>query len=105
MLRIRNTDKLMGKGFYSHGLNWEVTHVIACIDPAQYIFTIENYDNAVYYKFELFTKEVATPGEYRMDTIDRTNKIIDSNLIKVDNIKTRDSMLTELKFIVDKMYK
>jgi len=103
MLTITNTDKLLDKGFYSNGCNWVVTHVKE--NYSSYHITVENMINAVYYKFELFRVTISPTVEYTMNTIDITNNIIDRNLIKVDNIKTRDSMLMELKFIVDKMYK
>jgi hypothetical protein len=105
MLRIKNTHNLLGKGFHSNGCNWVVTHVKECIDLAQYIITIENYDNSIYYKFELNREVAMVPGEYWMHTIDKHNKMVDVNSIQFDNIKTRDSMLVELKFIMDKLNK
>jgi hypothetical protein len=107
MLTISNTNKLMGYGFHSNGINWQVTHVKECIHPASYIITIENenYRGAAYYKFELYREAIAPTGEYTMNIIDGTNKIIDWSLINVNNIKTRDSMLVELQSITNKIYK
>jgi len=102
MLTIRNTHNLLGKGFHSSGINWVVTHVKESIDPAQYIITIENYSGPTYYKFEL-NRERMFVGEYWIQTIDRYNNMLDVNSIQFDDIKTRDSMLVELKLLMDKL--
>jgi hypothetical protein len=105
MLTIKNTHNLLGKVFKSNGIGWAVTHVKECIDPALYIITIENYDNSIYYKFELTRREHMLAGEYWIQTIDKFNNMVDVNSIRFDNIRTRDGMLVELKFIMDKLNK
>jgi hypothetical protein len=104
MLTIRNTHNLLGKGFQSNGINWVVTHVKECIDPAQYIITIENYDNSIYYKFGLIREQMLA-GEYWIQTIDKFNNMVDVNSIQFNAIRTRDIMLMELKFLMDKLNK
>lgn len=103
MLTITNTDKLLDKGFYSNGCNWVVTHVKE--NYSSYHITVENYDNSIYYKFELTRREHMLAGEYWIQTIDKFNNMVDVNSIRFDNIRTRDIMLMELKLLMDKLNK
>jgi hypothetical protein len=94
MLTIENIDKLYGHGFISNGVEWRITHIKECVEPAAYHITIQT-EHTGYLKFELFRTITENEKWYGIVTADINNNNIDWNILFSDNIKKRESMLKQ----------